>query len=227
MIYRGLFLADGSSDTGLSGNVERLCAAQGFVVRNTVPDLDRFPRPLGKTVKDRLQTILELDDAFDIIFIHRDAEGQDPARRRREISTAIDRVGCDLPAAPIIPVRMTEAWLLLDEKAIREVAGRPSGTNDLRLPAINQVERLPNPKRVLAETLIAASQLRGGRKLKRFRARFNEQRRQLLDRLDHEGPITRLTAWQELVNAIDTALALCAARSGTAGTNIRHSIQSQ
>ena len=31
----------------------------------------------------------------------------------------------------IVPVRMTEAWLLLDESAIRRVAGRPHGDEPL------------------------------------------------------------------------------------------------
>jgi hypothetical protein len=35
---------------------------------------------------------------------------------------------------PVVPVRMTEAWLLADEFAIRSAPGNPNGTQSLDLP---------------------------------------------------------------------------------------------
>ena len=45
----------------------------------------------------------------------------------------------------VIPVRMTEAWLLIDELALRRAAGNPNGRNPLDLPALKDLEALPEP----------------------------------------------------------------------------------
>jgi Domain of unknown function (DUF4276) len=206
MILRGLLLTDGPSDTPLADHLARLCSARGRQVRITTPDLRLLSRRVGLTVEDRLRTILQLDSNYDIVFVHRDSEGQNPQLRRQEIADAFTAVRCALPAVPIVPIRMTEAWLLIDEQAIREVAGRPTGRVDLNLPPVNRVEEVPDAKRLLAEILVRASQLRG-RKLERFKQRFGDHRRQLLERLDHCGQITALSAWQDLLVAVDAALA--------------------
>jgi hypothetical protein len=57
------------------------------------------------------------------------------------------------PHVPVIPIRMTEAWLLLDEAEIRRVAGSPNGKVSLGLPKAKDVESIPDPKAQLAQTL--------------------------------------------------------------------------
>src|SRR5437016_3476002 len=59
-----------------------------------------------------------------ILFVHRDAENQDPELRRAEVLAA-NTTGCGHVC--IVPVRMQEAWLLHNEAALREAADRPSG----------------------------------------------------------------------------------------------------
>src|SRR5215831_9625046 len=206
MILRGLFLADGPSDEPLSDHLERLCADHGHEVRITAPDLRRLPERVGLTVRSRLRYILEQDASYDIVFVHRDAEGQDAALRRHEIADAVAAVKCFIPAVPVVPIRMTEAWLLLDEQAIREVAGRPSGTAGLDLPRAASVESMPDPKARLRTALVTASQLHG-RRLDAFKRRFPDHRRQLLERLDHSGPITVLSAWNDLLGAVAKVMA--------------------
>lgn len=117
---------------------------------------------------------------------------------------SVEYVPVSVPV-PIVPVRMTEAWLLLDEALIREVAGRPSGTESLGLPKPLQAESVADPKEVLRSALETASGL-SGRRLKQFRRRFSENRRLIFERLDPEGPVRRLSAWRELEHALDEAL---------------------
>jgi len=195
MNYRAIFLADGSSDEPLGEHLEILCARRDLAVRVTTPDLRLLPLPPGRQVADRLQAVLELGDVPDILFVHRDAEGQDPERRFAEVAQAVARVSEGLPAVAVVPVRMTEAWLLLDEQSIRDVAGRPNSTVDLRLPRISQVEAQPDPKSALERALDMASGLTGRRR-DRFRQRFGQHRRTLLQRLNIDGPVRRLKAWQ-------------------------------
>ena len=156
---------------------------------------------------DRLEAVFRLGGTPDIVFVHRDAEGQDPARRYAEIAEAVALVSEGLPAVAVVPVRMTEAWLLLDEQSIREVAGRPSSTVDLRIPAISRIEAHPDPKSLLQQALAAASDLTG-RRLDRFQQHFGQQRRTLLQRLDIDGHVRQLSAWQALESSIDETAAL-------------------
>ena len=100
-----------------------------------------------------------------LLFVHRDAEGQDPRVRYDEIQAA-NRTSYDHVC--VVPVRMQEAWLLHDETAIREAAGRPSGRGSLHLPPLNRRESVADPKQVLHGALRAASEVRGQR-AKRFK----------------------------------------------------------
>ena len=109
---------------------------------------------------------------------------------------------------PVVPVRMTEAWLLVDEPAIRRVAGNPNGRCALDLPQVSKVETIADPKKLLKQVLATASEL-SGRRLKRFNDRFPENRRQLLQRLDTDGPVTQLPSWQAFVHAVEDGLYRC------------------
>jgi hypothetical protein len=92
---------------------------------------------------------------------------------------------------------MTEAWLLLDETAIRLVAGKPSSRDDLCLPPRAQVESEADPKGALQNALECAFGLHG-RRLREFKRDFPAHRRQLLERLDLDGPVRELSSWQSL-----------------------------
>ncbi len=164
-------LADGSSDAALLPILEWAIRQHvgEVVVQCEWADLRRLvspPRALG----DRIAKAVELYPC-NMLFVHRDAEGQDPERRYGEIQTAVQTAkmqGFDVPHVCVVPVRMQEAWLLLDPVAIRHAADNPSGTARLDLPQPHRIEALPNPKAVLYECLKIASERRG-RRLKRFR----------------------------------------------------------
>jgi hypothetical protein len=102
----------------------------------------------------------------EILFVHRDADRASVAERETEI----ERASHDLRSRTIriIPVRMTESWLLLDETAIRRAAGNLSGTAPLGLPAPGRIEALPDPKDLLFRSLSTAKEL-GARRMRAFR----------------------------------------------------------
>ena len=122
----------------------------------------------------------------DIVFVHRDAERLSYLDRRVEIPQSDGVV-------PIIPVRMTEAWLLIDEPAIRRAAGNPNGQTPLSLPSVKRLEELPDPKATLRALLLAASEL-SGRRRKKFdhTAAF----RRLADLIEDFSPLLGLSAFQ-------------------------------
>lgn len=183
----------------------RIARRYGCELDVVAPDLRRLEPPPGRQVASRLEAVFQFDDAFDLVIVHRDAEGQNPEDRRDEIEAGVAAVRENLTALPVIPVRMTEAWLLLDEAAIRRVAGRPTGREPLGLPAIAAAESVPDPKTVLRRALEVASGATG-RRLRRFQRDFSGQRRRLLEGLDQDGPVRHLGAWQTLEASVGVAV---------------------
>ena len=183
-------------------HIEAIAAEHRIEVTVTDPDLERLPKPPGKTVKGKLQAVLRMGGEYDLIVVHRDADRDGVPAREEEIRTAVTDVSGDVPFVPVIPVRMTEAWLLTNERELRQVAGNPNGTMPLGLPKVGTLENVPDPKAVLKQILALAS----GRKLDRFNTRFPQHRRQLLDRLDRAGPVTRLRSWTHFVAGIEQGL---------------------
>lgn len=159
MTLRATLVTDGASDVVLEPILRwlmRRLTPQDFEIRwADLRGLHRRPRSLA----DKLAAAVH-EYPCRLLFVHRDAERQDPASRYREIASA-NRTGHDHVC--VVPVRMQEAWLLHDEAALREAAGRPSGTEDLRLPPPHRWEKLADPKKVLHDVLRTANGAKGRR----------------------------------------------------------------
>lgn len=195
MTYRVLFVGEGSSDEGITVHIERIAIESGLSLAITAPNSGLLPTP-DRSVRGKLKAILELGAGYDLFVIHRDADGAGRQSRVDEIVSAIRDVTPTTPYVPVIPVRMTEAWLVLEERLIRVVAGNPNGRTALEIPDPARAERIADPKALLKELLVNASGLTG-RKRRMFQARFPFHRRQVLERLDPRGPVTRLRSWQD------------------------------
>ena len=129
-----------------------------------------------------------------------------PARRRSEINRfAVEEVDPVPPSVCIVPVRMMEAWFLFSEQAIREASGNPGGRESLRLPRVQDIEGVPDPKEILHALLRDASGL-SGRKLKHFRAAAAIHR--MAEILDDFSPLLVLPAFQELDRDVRSATQL-------------------
>ncbi len=119
--------------------------------------------------RDMGQAIQETADKYrpDLLFVHRDAEAMSLQARRAEIPFS------ERCVVRVVPVRMTEAWLLIDEGAIRSAASNPNGRSSLDLPRASHLESLTDPKETLKETILTASELSNRRrqKLKRSLSR--------------------------------------------------------
>ena len=97
---------------------------------------------------------------------------------------------------------MQEAWLLIDEAALRGAAGNPNGKDPLDLPGIETLEGLPNPKQILYDLLRQASGL-GGRRLRSFNERLSGHR--VAELIEDFRPLYRLTAFQRLAGDVARA----------------------
>jgi len=161
-------------------------------------DFRRLP-PMG-SLRDRIRLALDLYPC-DVLFVHRDAERESPEVRREEIRVAA--VGTDGSIVPVVPVRMTEAWLLFNESAIRGAAGNPNGRVDLQLPALARVELLPDPKATLHEALRRASELNARR---RNRLKPGEAVHRVADLIDDFGVLEAVPSFRLLQEDIRQAL---------------------
>lgn len=156
MLLRLTLVVDGSSDQVLKPVIEWLLQQHlpvGAAFDVVVARLPPLPRP-----QERLRRSWE---AFpgDVLVVHRDAEKESLAVRQAEIAAWVaTSFQLPPPYIKVVPVRMTEAWLLLDESAIREAAGNPNGTVPLPLPPVKRLDSLPDPKKVLLELLQTATE---------------------------------------------------------------------
>lgn len=161
-LIRYTLLSDGSSDRMLLPILDWLFLQHcpECAVNSAWADLGRLPRP-PKTLPEKISTTLDLYPC-DVLFIHRDAEKVSYEVRLRQINQAVERLGSP-PVVCVIPVKMQEAWLLFDRKAIRRAAGNPNGRKTLNLPNLRNVESLPDPKELLFDLIRTASELKGAR----------------------------------------------------------------
>ena len=154
------------------------------------------------SLRIRSDTALDLYPC-DLIFVHRDAEREPSESRIDEIHRSINLVSSDLFTRPlvicVVPVRMTEAWLLFDEAKIRRAAGNPAGRSKLLLPPISKVESLPDPKGILRELFVQATEL-PQRRLKRFK--FEQAVYRLAELIEDFSPLLQLPAFRQLENEL-------------------------
>lgn len=163
---RYTLVGDGTSDRRLLPILNWLLQSHSsLAISATWADVSVFPSP-PKTLTAKVADTVEFYPC-DILFVHRDAETAPRQQRLQEIRSASVTLH-GLPVVPVVPVRMQEAWLLINEQAIRTAAGRPNGREPLGLPSRKKLEKHPNPKQALYQALQTARGMTG-----RHLARFN------------------------------------------------------
>lgn len=160
--------AEGSTDEWLRQPVRWIVqrAAQAATLDLRIEFCTRDRR--GMSVAARVEHALEAYPC-DVCVVHRDEDRAGVQARRGEI----ERVRADVPLVPCVPVVSSEAWLLMDDAAIRRAANNPAGTRDLDLPRAAAIERCRDPKAVLTRAMLFASGL-GARRRQPFMKRQRE-----------------------------------------------------
>lgn len=152
--------------------------AEHILTQRGRPDVDVLePLVIGQVEADdhagRILEAARSTHGYHVLLVHADADA--PTREKayqerflpglnrvHEAASAAEKV-CKL-LIPLIPVRMTEAWMIADAEAVREVIGTDVPAADLGLPARpHEVEAVQDPKGVLAEAVrraIASRRLR-------------------------------------------------------------------
>lgn len=148
--------------------------------------------------QNQAETILAIArqcTGYHALIIHADADHDSPEPALRERITP----GCDLivrahaagekvcdVAIPLVPVRMTEAWMLADGDALRNVLGTSQTNDQLEIPnRAHEIERDATPKQTLALVIKHALAAR-------------PQRRRRIKRADLDEPLARQIALERL-----------------------------
>ncbi|MCG3135501.1 MAG: hypothetical protein HMLKMBBP_03160 [Planctomycetes bacterium] len=179
-------LADGRSDRALVPIIELAMREhlRAFTTRLTEFRVHDTRVDVARSVRDAAVGMVA-----DLMFVHRDAERQSLDVRRAEIGRP--RGGC----VRVVPVRMTEAWLLVDEPAIRSAAENPRGTHDLGIPPLRRLESLPDPKRELRNALICAYGDHGVRRREQFERRLPDKSVIVAERIAGTGALRKLSSF--------------------------------
>ncbi|QHO91412.1 hypothetical protein CWT12_08980 [Actinomyces sp. 432] len=183
------FIGEGTSDNGLAKVLERLLMSMR-------PGADVNLEPHGWTgrrpnnAEEKIKALAE--EPYDLIFVHRDADNVGIEARIKECrSPGDDRV------VPVIPVTMTEAWVLADLWSKEESFQPWASRQGFRLAGI---EDLADPKRTLKEYL--------NRDRSRFMTvnAFERKRSKLVGQIRIDGDVKHLEAWKRLEKELESAV---------------------
>lgn len=124
-----------------------------------------------------------------IIFVHRDSENLSLQERLREFRN-VTRPN----VVPVVPVRMSEAWILFDGQAVAKAAG--SRAADVAVPRTTEIESIGNPKERLDELLFLAAGTPAGRRGRNFRRSITQRRVSVAEYIMDYSPLEDVPAFR-------------------------------
>lgn len=197
-------VTDGSSDRLLKPLIELLFDAHTNLPYQ-VNCAEGLP-PIAEGLSSRIKSALELYPC-DFLFVHRDDEGVGFATRQKEIEISWPKTQQTAVLICVIPVRMTEAWLITNATPIRLAVGNPNGTEILDLPIAKKIESSPDPKEILFKALKTAAGLNARRKSSFDPHQFRHRVSELTEDL---APLRMLASFKHLEAQVKEHLELLA-----------------
>ena len=147
-----------------------------------------------KRLADKVRTA-KLYYPYDILFVHRDAESTDSrliVQRCQEVNGELQEADIDKTIC-IVPIKMMETWLLIDEDAIKKAAGNRNYRGSINLPSLRTLEKESQPKELLHNLLREASGKKG-RNLKKFN--IDRTVHLVAENIEDFSPLRNLVAFQ-------------------------------
>ena len=148
------YITEGNTDKRFLGNIIRrtfedaLFEADGqvevFDPQHILIQSDSFVEEVIKSAKEAKWA--------HVLCIHTDADdSSEDSALNHKITPAFKAVNEELGAicknlVPIVPVQMTEAWMLADKNILKEEIGTTRSDGDLQLPRLKSIEGISDPK---------------------------------------------------------------------------------
>ena len=143
--------------------------------------------------------------AWVVLFIHADADGRDGrAARADRVQPAVERLsgllGPARQAVAVVPIKMTDAWVLADVNAFRSSVGMTRDDRELGLADVvaHGADHVPDPKSLLRAAFAAARPRARSAQLGAYLARIGDSAS-----FDH---LRRLEAFRQLESDLEAAL---------------------
>ncbi|OAD20074.1 hypothetical protein THIOM_004244 [Candidatus Thiomargarita nelsonii] len=159
------FYAEGPTDIRFLSKVILRTTEQIILNRSSsvISVLEPFPIEVDKT-GDRVQEILQAATkaaGYNILIIHADADDKTDKKAFKErINPGFQSVQQDeneefcKNLVAIVPVQMTEAWMVADKEALKEELGTQKNNQELGLTfPLKQVEKIADPKSKIQEII--------------------------------------------------------------------------
>ena len=179
------------------GGTDRLLVP---VIQWAIHRLDPHVELLEPTFRKRVGSVVDFLSDYKtgdmLIFVHRDAENASIEDRLREFED-ISRPRL----VAVIPVRMSEAWILFDSTAIAKAASSPSRSVDV--PKITELESIADPKGLLDRLLLEAAGRPTGRRRKMFTRSIAERRIGVATYISDFTPLENLTAFRRFQQSLE------------------------
>ncbi len=197
-------LADGSSDKVLIHIIRWLLndLYPKMTVSLQFADFTAWRDP-PKTLKEKIFLAHE-NYPCDVLFVHRDAEKNSQKaiqERKQEVADASTEKKGNIIV--VVPIRMTEAWLLIDPEAIKKAAGNRYYKGKIVLPRLRDIENENDPKKYLLDLLKEASGLKG-RQLSNFNG--HQAIHWVAEYIETFEPLRELHAFKILEDDIKTTI---------------------
>ena len=181
-------IADGGTDKMLLPIID-------WAIRKLDPEVQILQPDFVKRMGNVPEFLAEFRSGAMLVFVHRDSERETLQERLREFES-ITRPS----TVPIVPVQMSEAWVLFDGQAIAGAAGSRSPVESV--PKVRDIESIRDPKRLLEKLIYEAAgspTTRRGRSLKRS---MPERRVRVASLIPDFGPLERLEAFRAFQDAL-------------------------
>ena len=130
-----------------------------------------------------------------LIFVHRDSENLSLQERSREFESVTRS-----DVVPVVPVRMSEAWILFDGTAVAKAAGSPAP--HVSVPAIAEIESIGNPKDRLDELLLRTAGPPTGRRGRNFKRSIASRRVSVAEYISDYSPLEQLPAFRRFQDSL-------------------------
>ena len=160
-----------------------------WAIHRLDPDVEILEPEFRKRRGGVEEFLRDYDSSAMVIFVHRDSENRPLEDRLREFEPVTQP-----NVVPVVPVQMSEAWILFDGSAVAKAAGSPAAA--VPVPRIAEIEGIGNPKERLDELLFVAAGSPAGRRGRNFRRSIAHRRVSVAEYIADYSPLENVSAFR-------------------------------